>query len=63
MRHIAIVGMPLMLNDDRTVSFITIDPTLAGFEFVVGDRQGKRALIARDGQHEYVFAEAEMRSQ
>ena len=43
------------VNDDRTVSFITIDPTLAGFEFVVGDRDGHRALIVRDGQHEYVF--------
>src|SRR5262249_31297799 len=46
------------VNDDRTVSFITIDPTLLGFEFVVADRDGRRALIVRDGQHEYVFAEA-----
>jgi CubicO group peptidase (beta-lactamase class C family) len=44
-------------NDDGTVSFITIDPTTIGFEFVVGDRSGKRALIIRDGQHEYVFTE------
>jgi len=29
-----------------------------GFEFVVGDRAGKRVLIIRDGQHEYVFTEA-----
>lgn len=45
-------------NDDGTVSFITIDPTLAGFEFVVAEKDGKRVLIMRDAQHEYVFVEA-----
>lgn len=44
-------------NDDGTISFITIDPTVAGFEFVVGTRDGKRVLITRDAQHEYVFTE------
>jgi CubicO group peptidase (beta-lactamase class C family) len=44
-------------NDDGTISFITIDPTRAGFEFVKTERDGKRALIIRDGQHEYVFSE------
>jgi Beta-lactamase len=44
-------------NDDATISFITIDPTLIGFEFVVADRGGKRALVIRDAQHEYVFVE------
>ena len=44
-------------NDDGTTSFITIDPTNEGFEFVVGERTGKRVLIIRDGQHEYVFTE------
>ena len=44
-------------NDDGTTSFITIDPTNDGFEFVVGERTGKRVLIIRDGQHEYVFTE------
>jgi CubicO group peptidase (beta-lactamase class C family) len=44
-------------NDDGTISFITIDPTNSGFEFVVGDRAGKRVLVIRDGQHEYVFSE------
>jgi len=44
-------------NDDGTISFITIDPTNEGFEFVVGERGGKRVLIIRDGQHEYVFTE------
>ncbi len=45
-------------NDDGTVSFLTIDPTVAGFEFVVADQNGRRRLITRDGQHEYVFEEA-----
>jgi len=44
-------------NDDGTVSFITIDPSNAGFNFVVGERSGKHVLIIRDGQHEYVFTE------
>ena len=44
-------------NDDGTISFITIDPSIAGFEFVVADKDGKRALVARDAQHEYVFLE------
>ena len=26
-----------------------------GFEFVVGEKDGKRTLIVRDAQHEYVF--------
>ena len=45
-------------NDDGTTSFITIDPGTDGFEFVVGDREGKRVLMIRDGQHEYTFREA-----
>ncbi len=45
-------------NDDGTISFITIDPGTDGFEFVVGNRAGKRVLIIRDGQHEYTFTEA-----
>jgi CubicO group peptidase (beta-lactamase class C family) len=44
-------------NDDGSVSFITIDPNKAGFEFVVGVRDGKRVLTIRDGQHEYAFVE------
>jgi CubicO group peptidase (beta-lactamase class C family) len=45
-------------NDDGTISFLTIAPTLEGFEFVVAAREGKRALVIRDAQHEYVFVEA-----
>jgi CubicO group peptidase (beta-lactamase class C family) len=44
-------------NDDGTISFITIDPTITGFEFVVADKDGKRSLVMRDAQHEYVFNE------
>jgi CubicO group peptidase (beta-lactamase class C family) len=42
-------------NDDGTISMITIDPTNSGFEFVVGEKAGKRTLTLRDAQHEYVF--------
>ena len=45
-------------NDDGSISFITIDPGTDGFEFVMGERGGKRVLVIRDGQHEYVFTEA-----
>jgi CubicO group peptidase (beta-lactamase class C family) len=41
-------------NPDGTVSFITIAPGLAGFEFVVGAGPAK-TLITRDAQHEYRF--------
>ena len=45
-------------NDDGTTSFITIDPGTDGFEFVVGERNGKKVLTIRDGQHEYTFTES-----
>lgn len=44
-------------NDDGTTSFVTIDPTVDGFTFVVGERDGKRALVIRDNQHEYPLIE------
>ena len=44
-------------NDDGTTSLITIDPGTDGFEFVVGERSGKKVLVIRDGQHEYTFTE------
>jgi CubicO group peptidase (beta-lactamase class C family) len=43
------------LNDDGTVSFVTIDPTNSGFEFVVDKRDGKGVLVIHDRQHEYVY--------
>ncbi|HEX8512535.1 MAG TPA: serine hydrolase domain-containing protein [Allosphingosinicella sp.] len=44
-------------NDDGTVSLVTIDPSIGGFPFVVGAKDGKRTLTVRDSQHEYVFTE------
>jgi hypothetical protein len=44
-------------NPDGTISFLTTAPGGTGFEFVVGESSGKRTLVARDAQHEYVFAE------
>jgi CubicO group peptidase (beta-lactamase class C family) len=44
-------------NDDGSISFIIADPSAPGFEFVVAERDGKRVLIVRDGQHEYLFIE------
>ena len=45
-------------NDDGTLSFVTVDPAATGFEFVAGERGGKRTLTTRDGQHEYVYTES-----
>jgi hypothetical protein len=45
-------------NDDGTTSFVTIDPGMSGIPFVTATRDGKRALIVRDGQHEYVYLES-----
>ncbi len=42
-------------NDDGSMSFITVSPSLNGFEFVVAERNGRKALVLRDAQHEYVF--------
>ena len=42
-------------NPDGTMSFITISPGVAGFEFVVGGG-AKKTLTLRDAQHEYEFA-------
>jgi hypothetical protein len=43
-------------NPDGSVSFITIEPGFYGFEFVVGQQDGKPTLMIRDGQHEYLFS-------
>jgi len=45
-------------NDDGTISFVTVDPPLSGLEFVNAEHAGKRCLILRDAQHEYVFTES-----
>ena len=44
-------------NDDGTTSFVNIDPTNDGFNFVVDTHDGKRGLIIHDGQHEYRYTE------
>jgi CubicO group peptidase (beta-lactamase class C family) len=44
-------------NDDGTVSLVTIDPDILGFDFLIGTKDGKRILTTRDGQHAYVFVE------
>jgi CubicO group peptidase (beta-lactamase class C family) len=44
-------------NPDGSVSFVTITPGLIGLETVVGAAGGKRTLVIRDAQHEYVFTE------
>jgi hypothetical protein len=31
---------------------------VSGFPFVMAEREGKRALILRDAQHEYLFIES-----
>ena len=44
-------------NADGTMSFVAISPGVLsqGLEFLVASRQGKRALIVRDNQHEYTY--------
>ncbi|HEY5936025.1 MAG TPA: serine hydrolase domain-containing protein [Kofleriaceae bacterium] len=44
-------------NPDGSISYVTILPGLVGFELVVGSGSGKRTLILREAQHEYVFTE------
>jgi CubicO group peptidase (beta-lactamase class C family) len=44
-------------NADGTVSLITIDPGVLGFEVLPGSSAGKRTLTVRDSQHEYVYME------
>jgi CubicO group peptidase (beta-lactamase class C family) len=45
-------------NDDGSTSFVTVDPGVAGFNFVLDEKDGRRALILRDAQHEYLFTAA-----
>ena len=44
-------------NDDGTTSFISIDPTVDGFNVAVEELDDSRALIVRDAQHEYALIE------
>lgn len=49
--------MASRVNDDGSLSFITVTPTLQGLEFVAGKDGPGRTLITRDAQHEYLFRE------
>lgn len=42
-------------NKDGTTSLVTISPGAGGMVFLVASRNGKRALVLNDAQHEYVF--------
>ncbi len=44
-------------HPDGSTSFITTVPGMSGFELVPRTTNGKRQLVMRDAQHEYVFAE------
>ena len=48
----------LRKNEDGTQSYMTIDPGIAGIEFVRDDKADKPTLILRDAQHEYRFVAA-----
>ena len=45
---------------DGSLAYIMIDPVATGVLFVRADVDGQRRLIARDGQHEYVFDEVKV---
>lgn len=45
-------------NKDGTVSLMTFSPGAGGFDLLTAKRDGKRALVLNDAQHEYVFVEA-----
>jgi len=45
----------LRKNEDGSQSYMTIDPGIAGIEFVRDDKAAQPTLILRDAQHEYRF--------
>jgi len=45
-------------NTDGTISLVTTDPVMSGFEFQISQRAGETVLVTRDGQQEYVYAAA-----
>lgn len=46
-----------MPQPDRSLTFMSIDPAAAGFQFTRSDKDDIRNLVVRDGQHEYLVDE------
>lgn len=44
-------------DPDGGVSLVTMDPILRGMAFALVEREGRSALVAREGQYEYVYEE------
>ena len=44
-------------NKDGTISLVTIAPGFSGLDLLVTTKDGRRALVLNDAQHEYVFAD------
>ncbi len=42
-------------NEDGTHSVVSVDPGFWGADVLIAEREGKRALILNDSQHEYVW--------
>ena len=49
--------MATKTNTDGSISFVTASPGIIGVELVASTKDGKRTLVLRDAQHEYVFSE------
>jgi CubicO group peptidase (beta-lactamase class C family) len=48
----------LKKNKDGTTSLVSISPGIGGLDLLMTQREGRRALVLNDGQHEYAFVEA-----
>jgi CubicO group peptidase (beta-lactamase class C family) len=46
-------------NSDDTTSIVSVGPGGIGVDALVGTRDGKRTLLIRDSQHEYLYTEME----
>ena len=44
-------------NEDGTVSFVLTEPGMLGWQFVVADAAGRRGLVARTAQQEFLLRE------
>lgn len=47
----------LRKNKDGTQSLVSVSPGIGGLDFLITKRDGRKALIVNDAQHEYVFVE------